>query len=284
MMCGLDWYDALCHSFTTMATGGFSTKTASIAHFKSPAVDYVITFFMFVAGVNFSLHYAFLRGRFRSYFRDDEFRVYLLVAALGTLTIMAVNLQGTGYGLLENFRYSVFQAISILTTTGYVTADYEQWGHAAQYVLLSLMFIGGCAGSTGGGMKNVRLLLLSRHALIELRKLIHPRGLYFVRFNGRAVSQEVQTNILGFFLLLVIVTLTATFTMSLLGLDLVTAIGSVAATLNNIGPGLGGVGPADHFGGLPVMGKWVLMFCMLLGRLELFTVLVLLTPDFWRRV
>jgi trk system potassium uptake protein TrkH len=244
----------------------------------------VITVFMFLAGINFSLHYAFLRGRFKSYFRDDEFRIYLSVAVAATLVIMAINWRSSGYGWLENLRFSSFQSVSIMTTTGYVTADYEAWGSAAQYVLLSLMFVGGCAGSTGGGMKNVRLLLLSRHALIELRKLIHPRGVYFIRFNGRAVSQEVQTNILGFFLLLVITTLTATFAMTMLGLDLVSAFGSVAATLNNIGPGLGTVGPTDHFGHLPVMGKWILMFCMLLGRLELFTVLVLLTPDFWKRV
>jgi trk system potassium uptake protein TrkH len=178
----------------------------------------------------------------------------------------------------------LFQVVSLLTTTGFGTADYETWGSFAQFTLLVLMFIGGCAGSTGGGMKNVRFLLLLRHATTEVRKLLHPRGLYAVRYNGRAVSEQIVTNILGFFLLMMLVTMAATFAMTLVGLDLVTAIGSVAATLNNIGPGLGGVGPTDNFAGIPVVGKWVLIVCMLLGRLELYTVLVLLTPDFWRRV
>jgi trk system potassium uptake protein TrkH len=170
-----------------------------------------------------------------------------------------------------------------MTTTGFATADYEVWAPAAVFILILLMFVGGCAGSTGGGMKNVRLLLLTRHGLNELRKMIHPRAVIPIRFNHRAVPPEILTNILGFALLLLIATIVATFVMTFLGLDLMTAFGSVAATINNIGPGIGDVGPTEHFGHLPGVGKWVLVFCMLLGRLELFTVLVLLTPDFWRR-
>ena len=283
LFCGLDWFDALCHTFTTMATGGFSTRAASIGDYQSPAVEYVVILFMFAAGANFSLHYSALRGRLRSYLRDSEFKVYLTVVLFATAVVIFTNLRSATMGTEENIRTSLFQVISIMTTTGFATADYELWAPAAIFVLLSLMFIGGCAGSTGGGMKNVRLLLLIRHGHNELRKMVHPRAVFPIRFNHRAVPPEILTNILGFVLLLAMSTLTATFVMTLLGLDLLTAFGAVAATINNIGPGIGDVGPTDHFGHLPALGKWVLVFCMLLGRLELFTVLVLLTPDFWRR-
>jgi trk system potassium uptake protein TrkH len=283
LLCGLDWFDALCHTFATMATGGFSPRAASIGAYQSPAVEYVVIFFMFAAGANFSLHYAAIRGRVRSYFHDSEFKVYLTVVLFATTVIILTNVREATLGTEENVRASLFQVVSIVTTTGFGTADYELWAPAAVFVLLMLMFIGGCAGSTGGGMKNVRLLLVTRHGLNELRKMIHPRAVYPIRFNHRAVSPEILTNILGFVLLLMIATVVATFAMTLLGVDLLTAFGSVAATINNIGPGIGEVGPTDHFGHLPALGKWVLVFCMLLGRLELFTVLVLLTPDFWRR-
>lgn len=283
LLCGLDWFDALCHTFATMATGGFSPKAASIGAYQSPAVEYVVIFFMFAAGANFSLHYSALRGRVRSYFHDSEFKVYVTVVLVATAVIIYTNVRATTMGTEENIRASLFQVVSIVTTTGFGTADFEQWAPAAVFVLLLLMFIGGCAGSTGGGMKNVRLLLVTRHGINELRKMIHPRAVYPIRFNRRAVPPDILTNILGFVLLLFIATIMATFAMTLLGVDLLTAIGSVAATINNIGPGIGEVGPTDHFGHLPALGKWVLVFCMLLGRLELFTVLVLLTPDFWRR-
>lgn len=283
LLCGLDWFDALTHTFATMATGGFSPKAASIGHYQSAAVEYVVLFFMFVAGANFSLHYAAMRGRVRSYFRDSEFKVYLSVVVAATLVLIYTNLRLPGSGTEETIRTALFQVISIMTTTGFATADFELWAPAAVFVLLLLMFIGGCAGSTGGGMKNVRLLLLTRHGINELRKMLHPQAVFPIRFNHRAVPPEILTHILGFVLLLLIATIAATFVMTLLGLDLLTAFGSVAATINNIGPGIGDVGPTDHFGHVPEVGKWVLVFCMLLGRLELFTVLVLLTPDFWRR-
>ena len=283
MIAGLGWYDALCHAFTTMATGGFSTQDTSIGGFANPAVESVLIVFMFLAGVNFSLHYAAIRGRLGAYLGDSEFKTYLSVVAVAGAAIGLSNLGATEMGVVENVRTTLFQVVSIVTTTGFGTADYELWSSMSQFVLLALMFIGGCAGSTGGGMKNVRLLLLTRHAVNELRKLLHPRGVYVIRFNHRAVPGDVVTNILGFFLLLMIVTVAATFAMTLLGLDLLSAFGSVAATLNNIGPGIGSVGPTDDFGHLPDVGKWLLVFLMLLGRLELYTVLVLLVPDFWRR-
>jgi len=281
--CGMDLYEAICHTFATMATGGFSTRNASLGGFQSPAIEIAVTVFMFVAGINFALHYAALQGRLRGYWKDQEFRTYVLVVLLATGMVALANSQTTAMPRAENLRASLFQVVSIVTTTGFGTEDYEGWSSTSQAILVALMFVGGCAGSTGGGMKNVRLLLLLRHGYNELRKLLHPKGVYVIRYNERAVPPEIVTNILGFFLLLILTTAAATFAMTLAGLDLLSAFGSVAATLNNIGPGLGSVGPTDNFAHVPAVGKWVLMLCMLLGRLELFTMLVLLTPDFWRR-
>lgn len=282
-LCGMDPYEAVCHTFATMATGGFSTRNASLGGFESPALEIAVTVFMFVAGVNFALHYAALQGRLKRYWKDQEFRTYVLVVLLATAVVALANSRTTTMPGAENLRASVFQVVSIVTTTGFGTEDYEGWSSTSQAVLVLLMFVGGCAGSTGGGMKNVRLLLLLRHGYNELRKLLHPKGVYVIRYNERAVPPEIVTNILGFFLLLILTTVGATFAMTLVGLDLMSAFGSVAATLNNIGPGLGSVGPTDNFAHVPAVGKWVLVLCMLLGRLELFTMLVLLTPDFWRR-
>lgn len=283
LACGMNLFDAACHTFTTMATGGFSTRNASVGAYDSASVDLVITVFMFVAGASFSLHFAALRGRWRQYFHDGEFRVYTTVVLVFAAVIFLTNTQTTDLSWGSNVRQSFFQVVSIITTTGFGTADYEQWSSLAQYGLLFLMFVGGCAGSTGGGMKNVRFLLLTKHGYNELRKLLHPRGVYVIRYNDKAVSSDIVTNILGFFLLLVMCTSLATFVMTMMGLDVLSALGSVAATINNIGPGLGSVGPTDNFAAVPLLGKWVLIFCMLLGRLELYTVLILLTPDFWRR-
>jgi len=287
VLAGMGVFDAVCHTFTTMATGGFSTRNTSVGAFHSPAIEWIVIVFMFLAGANFSLHFIALRGKSLKnllvYFRDDEFRIYLFVVLFSSLVIFASNIRTTSLALDVNLRASFFQVVSILTTTGFGTEDYEKWSSLAVYLLLCLMFIGGCAGSTGGGMKQMRLLILIRHAINELRKLLHPRAVYAIRFNHGPVSQDIVTNILGFFLLMMIVTVFSTFAMTMVGLDLVSAFGSVAATLNNIGPGAGSVGPTDNFGHIPAVGKWVLVFCMLVGRLELYTVLVLFTPEFWRR-
>jgi len=280
--CGMPMFDAICHTFTTMATGGFSTQVDSIGAY-SPLIQWVVVLFMFIAGANFSLHFVAMSGRLKSYWRDQEFRVYLTVVLLATLIVCASNVRMAQLQPLDNLRHSAFQVVSMVTSTGFGTADYEQWSSVSQFVLLLLMFIGGCAGSTSGGMKNVRLLLLAKHSVNEIRKLLHPRAVYVIRYNGIPVAQDIITNTLGFFLLLMLITVTATFILTALGLDLVSAVGSVGATFNNVGPGLGSVGPTDNFANVPDPGKWVLILCMLLGRLELYTVLVLLIPDFWRR-
>ncbi len=280
---GMSFFDAICHAFATMATGGFSTRNASVAAYDSAYIDTVITFFMFIAGVNFSLHYYALRGRVGTYFRNEEFRFYLFIS-LGVTAVLMWQNQGRVYGsLLENLRYSAFQSTSILTTTGFATADYEQWTALAQYLLMFTMFIGGCAGSTGGGIKVARILLLLKHGLAQLFRLIHPRTVRLVKLGHQAVDPEVMQSILGFFALFMGVFVAASFLLAASGMDLISAGAAAIATLGNIGPGLGSVGPVDNYAHVPAFAKAVLIMCMLLGRLELFTVLVLFLPSFWRK-
>lgn len=283
MLGKMSFFESLCHAFATLATGGFSSRNASVAAYDSAYIDGVITLFMFLAGVNFFLHYQALRGRLTEFWKNEEFRVYLWITAGSILVLMVLN-QGTIYGsLLENLRFSSFQAVSILTTTGFGTADYELWPVFSQYLLVLLMFVGGCAGSTGGGIKVARVLLLFKHAHVQLFRLIHPRAVRLVKLGNRPVDRDVMQSILGFFALYMVVFVAASFLMAAAGMDLISAGASVIATLSNIGPGLGSVGPTDHYGHIAPFGKGVLMFCMLLGRLELFTVLVLFFPTFWRK-
>jgi len=280
---GMSLFDAINHAFTTMATGGFSTRNASVAAYDSAYIDWVITLFMFLAGVNFSLHYLALRGRLRDFFANEEFRFYLYLTLGGTVVLVLLNLGDTYPGFFDNLRYSAFQIVSIMTTTGFGTADYELWPVLCQYLLIFTMFIGGCAGSTGGGIKVARILLLFKHAHVQLYRLIHPRAVRLVKLGDRPVDKDVMQSILGFFALFMGVFVAASFIMAAIGMDLVSAGAAVIATLSNIGPGLGTVGPVDNFAHVPAFGKLVLAFCMLLGRLELFTVLVLFFPTFWRK-
>ncbi len=280
---GMTLFDALCHTFGTMATGGYSTRNTSVGAYNSAYIDYVITFFMFLAGANFSLHYRLLRGNWRIYWRDREFLVYLGIVIVATLVI-GFDLWLNTYGnVADALRYALFQVVSIQTTTGYGTADYEQWSFSSQYVLWILMFVGGCAGSTGGGMKVMRLHLLFKFSITEFTRLLHPNAVVPVRMRKVAIPRDVITNILGFFVLYIFLFALGVFIMTLLGLDILTALGAVAATLGNIGPGLANVGPMDNYAFVPAIGKWVLSLLMLLGRLEIFTVLVLFSPAFWKK-
>lgn len=279
---GMTFFDSVCHSFTTMATGGFSTKQASIAHFQSPFIHYVIIFFMFLAGVNFTLHYHLLHGRFANLKKNEEFKFYSGIIIFWSIFI-AVILFFNGYGNAEaSFRDSLFQVVSMITTTGFVTADYEIWGSFLLLLFFLFLFIGGCAGSTGGGIKIVRHLLLFKNSFLELRRLIHPRAVIPVRYNNHAIPTEIISNILAFFLFYIFIFILGSLIMSLLGLDFTSAIGSVATSLGNVGPAIGSVGPTDNFANIPAIGKWFLSFLMLLGRLELFTILVIFSPAFWK--
>ncbi|RMG69123.1 MAG: TrkH family potassium uptake protein [Calditrichaeota bacterium] len=283
MLGGMNFFEALCHTFGTMATGGFSTRNASIGAYGSAFIDYVVVLFMILAGANFSLHYRFMKGDWRAYWRNAEFKFYLSLLGLATLLIAwdVLRHQPVSTGL--GFRQALFQATSIMTTTGYGTADYEQWSSSSQYILFTLMFIGGCAGSTGGGMKVIRLLVLLKIVFAEIKRLIHPRAVVPVQVGRRPVPPDVLTHVMGFFVLYILLFATAVWIMAALGLDLISALGSVAACLGNIGPGLGSVGPTDNYAHIPLLGKWVLFWMMLLGRLEIFTVVILFTRAFWEK-
>ncbi|PID81851.1 potassium transporter [bacterium DOLZORAL124_64_63] len=284
MVAGMSLFDAVCHSFATMATGGFSNHNSSVGGYGNPAVEWVIIVFMFLAGANFSLHYLALKGNWRAHLKDEEFRFYGSIVLVCTGLILAVLLPIHFYPHWgEALRQSLFQVVSIITTTGFGTADYLLWPPLAHALLLVLMAVGGCAGSTGGGIKVMRVLILLRHAKLELRKMLHPRAVLTLWFNNRAISPALQTNVLGFFLLFMMVYVSGVLLLTLGGRDLVTSVGATAATLGNIGPGLGLVGPASNYSALLDWEKWLLVVLMVIGRLELFTVLVLLLPGAWRR-
>lgn len=282
MLGGMNLFEGLCHAFGTMATGGFSTRNASIAAF-SPYIQYVIAIFMILAGTNFTLHYVALHGRIKDVWKNEEYRYFIFTILIATV-IIAVTLAITQQGGIEkSFRDSLFTVVSIITTTGYVTADYLIWPGVLWFIIFMLMFVGGSAGSTGGGIKVVRQLLLFKNSVLELKRLMHPQAVIPVRMNGRPVSQDIIFNVLAFFLIYMLTFAMGTFVMAMLGLDFESAIGATAATLGNIGPGIGMVGPVGNYADVPMLGKWFLSFLMLLGRLELFTVLILLSPAFWKR-
>ena len=280
---GMEWYDAVNHSFTTVSTGGFSTKNASIAAYNSPAIEYVISLFMFFGGLNFTLFYFIIKFKFAEIVKNEEFRFYsglvLFATAVTTVSILFLDLSGFEKG----FREALFMVISILTTTGFATADYTTWGYFLTLVFFLLMFFGASAGSTAGGIKIVRHVLIAKNGMAELKRLLHPSAIIPVRYNGRAVEQKIIYNILAFFFIYLTVFTVGTIVMTFYGYDLVTAAGATISSLGNIGPGIGGVGPAHNFSSFPESAKMFLSFLMLLGRLELFTILLLFLPSFWTR-
>ncbi len=284
MIGGLSLYDALTHTFGTLATGGFSPKAASVGHYASPFVQVVVTVFMIGAGVNFILYYRLLVGEFRLIGQNTEVKAYLGIFAVATIVIAIVLLRGSTYETFgESLRYAGFQAASILTTTGYATADFARWPALAQMVLFGLMFIGGSAGSTGGGIKVVRIVTVIKQGFNEMRYLIHPRGVFTIRLNGRPVRKDIVYSITGLaFLYVFMLLLTATVVASG-GHDLLTSFTTALATLGNIGPGFGRIGPVEDYAFFQDYIKWYLSFIMMVGRLEIYTVLVLITPSFWRR-
>jgi trk system potassium uptake protein TrkH len=281
---GMTLYESVNHAFTTMATGGFSTENGSIGAFESPFLHYVIAIFCILAGINFTLHYSWLTGRWRTVLRNRELRVYLMLVAGATIALtLLVWLSGTVRGLEASFRAGFFQTASLMTTTGYATADYEQWVAGAQILLLLLMLIGGCTASTSGSVKVLRYMLVAKQARIAMRKLLHPAGVFVTKIDGKTVSEDVLSNVSGFLLLYLGTFVAGTLVLAVLGLDALTAVGATAATLGNVGPGFGLVGPANTYATLPAGAHWTLSFLMLVGRLELFTVFVLFTRGFWRR-
>jgi trk system potassium uptake protein len=281
---GMGVFDAVNHIFCAMATGGFSTKDTSVAWFDSAYIDGVLVAFMTIAGMNFTLHHQLLlTGNFRTFFRDSEARFYLGTILVATILITLDLRLNVMADLGRAFRLAIFQVSTIITTTGFVTDNWSKWPAFSQGILLLLMFIGGSAGSTGGAIKCVRILLVIKYAYGEIYRLVHPHAVTQVKMGGMSVPQDVMKSVLGFFVLYLSLAILATLAMSALGLDLITSFAAVATTLGNVGPGLGLYHPATTFSEAPVLGKWIMSFCMLIGRLELYTVLVLLIPEFWRK-
>ncbi|NQY66262.1 MAG: TrkH family potassium uptake protein [Flavobacteriales bacterium] len=281
-LAGMTPFEAINHAMTTMATGGFSTENASIAAF-GPAIQYIITGFMFLAGVSFSLHYFFLNGKFKKMFGNDELKFY----ATGSLLI------GLGVGLMlfilgdtqleESFRNGLFMVVSVVTTTGYVTFDYTALTHGLTFLFLLLMFVGGCSGSTAGGIKVVRITILIKNTFLELKRMVHPSAIIAVRLNSQSVPEKIILAVVAFAIYYFTIFVTSTLIMTFVGLDILSAVGAVASSLGNIGPGIGMVGPMETFAEIPTAGKWILSILMIIGRLEIFTVLILFSRSFWRK-
>lgn len=280
---GMSLFDALCHAFATMPTGGFSTKTASMAYYNSAYFDGVMAFFMVLAGINFSLHYQFMKGNTLAFWKDSECRFFLAMV-VGLMAVVIFDIYGKVYHSLgESFRFGSFQVVSIITTTGFVTADYELWPAMSQIILLLCMFMGSCAGSTGGGMKCLRVMLCFKFCYKELFSLIHPHAVKHVKIAGRSVPEDVMHSVMGFLALYMGLFALSSVLLAGMGVDFVTAFSAVAAAMGNIGPGFAMVGPMDNFSAIPFAGKWLLILCMLIGRLEIYTVIILLVPEFWRK-
>ena len=283
LLAGMGAFDAINHVFTTVATGGFSTRTASIADFDSLAIELVAIFFMVAAGVNFAFYWRALRGP-TIWPQAAELRAYLIILAGATIAATAsLQLNEHPGGLWQSLRDATFSVTSVMTTTGYTTADFDTFNDFARTLLLLLMFAGGCAGSTAGGLKVIRVMLLAKTTTQEIHRQLQPKAVQVLRTRGRVFSEDIRRGVLGFVFIYLTVTVIATFGMLASGLDFLSALASVIATLNVIGPGLGDVGATDNYEAVSPAGRAILTFTMLAGRLEVFTVLVLLTPAFWRR-
>jgi len=270
----LPLFDSICISFCTLPGGGFTPTTASIAAYSNPLAEYIIMVFMFLAGTSFIIHYQVLRGNWKA-IKNEEFRLYIIILAVAIFLLILS--QG-----LNSYREAMFQAISMMTTTGFVTADFGSWHFGARMVLLILMFIGASSGSTSGAIKVVRVLALIKHTRVMMRRAISPKAVIPVKLNGKPLQEGIIRDIVSFFFLYILVAVAASIALGFLGLDLETSISAVAATMGNVGPGLGGVGPISNYAGLAEPVKVILTICMWLGRLELFTAIMILSPRFWK--
>jgi len=281
---GMNWIDALNHSFTTISTGGFSTKNLSISAFDSPLIEYIITFFMMIGGINFTIIYFLLKFSFKKAYENNEFRVYLGIIIIFSMLISVLLYFDSIHEIEPAFRAALFQVTTIVTTTGFSTSNYAMWSPFAYMLIILLMFIGGSAGSTAGGVKVVRHLIIIKNAYLEFRRLLHPRAVIPVRINDQSVEPKNVYNVLAFFFIYILIFIIGALVISAFGYDIMTAAGASIACLGNIGPGLGGVDPSHNFAFFSEGAQLFLSFLMLLGRLELFTVLILLTPAFWNNV
>jgi trk system potassium uptake protein len=278
LACGISFFDSLAHALTTMPTGGFSTYNASIAAFNNPLAELVIILFMLLAGVNFVLFFRLFRGDF-NIFKNPELRFYLLVIGAATALITANTVLHVHDDLLLALRQSAFQVVSITTTTGYATADFDSWHSFSRVLLLMLMFMGACGGSTGGSIKQIRWMMMIKYSIRELSHLVHPSAVSSVKIGDHNVGDEVLRLTMGFGFLYISLTALATLALAFMGLDLETAFSAVAATIGNVGPGLAGVGPLETYQVIPGAGKFLLSVMMIVGRLEIYTVLIIFLPE-----
>jgi len=295
-LAGMTFFDALNHALSTLSTGGFSTKNASVAYWNDrPIIQYIIIVFMFLAGTNFVMSYFAFTGKVQRVFQDEEFRVYVAFIVSFTLIAGVIVYFQAGVPVSEYhpqvlgdgesaLRHALFQVLAIVTTTGFVTADFTNWTPFLTVFFFGLMFLGGCAGSTSGGIKVMRHLLIIKNGLLEFKRTLHSNAIIPVRFNNKTISEHIVYNIIGFFVLYMLLFIIGALVLGYLGLDFESAIGGAASSLGNVGPALGDLNPVVNFSALPNFGKWWCGFLMLLGRLELFTVLILLVPYFWKKV
>jgi trk system potassium uptake protein TrkH len=295
-LAGMSFFDAINHSLATLSTGGFSTKNASLAFWNDqPLIQYIVIFFMFLAGSNFVLSYFAFKGKVQRILRDEEFKFYSIFIGIFTIVVALVvyfkaNVPVTEYhpminGMAESsFRHALFQVVSVITTTGFVTADFTSWTPFLTVFFFGLFFLGGSAGSTAGGIKVMRHLLIIKNGLLEFKRTLHTNAVIPVRYNNKTVREHIVYNIIAFFVLYMLAFIIGSMVLGFLGLDFESAIGGAASSLGNVGPALGSLSPLSNFNDLPMLGKWWCGFLMLLGRLELFTVLILMTPYFWKDV
>lgn len=294
---GMTWFDAINHAMATMSTGGFSTKNTSLAHYNAmPIVQYIVIFFMFIAGTNFVLSYFAMKGKVRKVFQSEEFKYFFFGTLILTIIVSILilffqdpNLITTVehpmvYGKVESaIRHALFQITSVITTTGFVSADFTMWSFFATAIFFSLFFVGGSAGSTSGGVKIVRHIVMLKSSFLEFKKAIHPNAIIPVRYDNKTVSQTIVFNIISFFIIYMCIFIVSSVILTFFGLDFISALGAAASSLGNIGPAIGSVSPVDNYAHLSIGAKWFCSFLMLIGRLELFTVLILFSPFFWRK-
>lgn len=283
-MAGLPYFDAAIHTFGTVGTGGFSNMNTSVGSYNNLSAEIIITLFTFICGANFTLYYQMMKGDLLAPFKDEEFRFYS-AAIFISIILITINLYGNVFATIgESLRHSSFQVVTIISTTGYSSTDFEQWGMFSKIILFMLMFIGGCAGSTGGAIKNIRFLLLFKVMKRELLQIIHPKAVYSIRLGSRAVDEKTLSEVLAFFFMYIIIFIMAVLAVSLDNLDWATTVTSVAATLGNVGPGFGIVGALGNYSSLSDFSKIVLSMCMIIGRLEIYPILLLGIPSFWKRI